>query len=131
GSGANVFLRDMISEQTILVSRTASGSPADGDSWAPRITLDGRWAVFLSRNGSILAPGSSFFVPQVLARDMVSNRTYLVSSDPFTGGPSFASSFRFALSGGGRYVAFGTSQTATSPPKVYLHDLITHSNALV
>jgi len=131
GVGTNIFMRDSAAERTILISSTPSGSPANGDSWAPRITPDGRWVVFLSRNSSLLSPGFSSLFTQVLARDMVSNRTYLVSLDPRTGTASFGSVSRFALSAVGRYVAFGVGALNGSLPQSYVYDLLAHSNLLV
>lgn len=58
GSSPDVFLRDVASGTTLLVSATASGSTGDDRSSSPAISGDGRWIAYLSRASDIVGPGS-------------------------------------------------------------------------
>jgi len=47
-SAADVFVTDLTTATTTLVSRTSGGLVGEGDSWEPDISADGRWIAFTS-----------------------------------------------------------------------------------
>ncbi|HVF21145.1 MAG TPA: hypothetical protein VNA14_13015 [Mycobacteriales bacterium] len=111
GGCVNVYVRDLLSRRTILVS--APDSTAGGnhdDSIYPAITPDGRFVSF-SSVASDLVPGDTNGTADVFVRDLVAKRTIRVSVTSSGGqttdtgddleypGPS-------AISADGRYVAF-------------------------
>src|SRR5215217_9101496 len=56
----DVYVRDRVTGETELVSRPTAGTAANGDSFLPSISDDGRWVAFVSR-ASNLAPGDTDF----------------------------------------------------------------------
>lgn len=104
GTAVDVFVKDMAAGTVTLVSRSADGAPAGGDSSAGQLTPDGRVAVFTSSAalaGAADANGRS----DVYARDITTGSVALVSQagDGLAGdGPSIAPS----ISADARYVAF-------------------------
>ena len=100
----DVFVRDLRTNETILVSR--SDGPAapglDGVSNQPAISADGRFVAFVS-DGAV--PGATPGVPNVLVRDLAQGSTALVSVAPDGEGASAGSSAP-SISADGRRVAF-------------------------
>jgi Tol biopolymer transport system component len=96
---ADVFVRDRVTGTTELVSRPSGGGQADGASFLPAISADGRLVAFIS-DASNLVPGSSrgrgVFVHERVtgSTEKVSNDSGRVTSEP----P--------AVSADGRIVAF-------------------------
>ena len=52
---SDVFLRDLASGRTMLVSHNAAGSSGNGASTAPQITPDGRWVLFASEASDLVS----------------------------------------------------------------------------
>jgi WD40-like Beta Propeller Repeat len=106
-----VYLRDRKTDKTILVSRSNSGSPADGGgSYDATVSNDGRFVGFESEATNL--PGSlapTYY--QAYVRDLKNDKTILVSrlsgGDPATGGYSEDAS----ISANGRLVAFESDAT--------------------
>ncbi len=123
----DIFLRDLQTGTTFLVSRDLPLVPASGGdkqkSASPAISDDGRCVVFLYGNG--LSGGSSMY-DQVWLRDMQSLTSQLVSIPP----PSSAVPFTWnctdpAISADGRFVAFACNLESSPlmPYQVYVRDL--------
>jgi Tol biopolymer transport system component len=137
GGGAfgnsHIWLRDRSSETTELVSVNDNGDLATGDSFYPRISRNGRFVVFNSTAGNLVANGIS--QPQVYVRDTCfggqsgcAPSTTLVSvnsaGDPQAGG-TFV--YKSDISDDGRYVVFDSNAPNLVPGNntnnnVYLHD---------
>jgi uncharacterized repeat protein (TIGR01451 family) len=85
----NVFLRDMLTGTTTLVSATCQGQAGiDGDSFNPVISPDGK-RVFFSSSAGDLVPGSPGF-QNIYVRDLAAGVTTLISANvDFTDGGSF------------------------------------------
>jgi len=109
GAGGDVFLEDLATGATTLVSHSLSSSTTTGNAGSIRAVLsaDGRWVAFVSA-ATDLTPGQEgnlggHFDFDLLLFDRVSGATTLVAAD---------SSFRegvfsgLALSADGRYLAF-------------------------
>ncbi|GIU84056.1 MAG: hypothetical protein KatS3mg008_0831 [Acidimicrobiales bacterium] len=134
GTG-DVFVRDVVSGVTSLVSVDRFGGPANGDSYEPMISPDGRFVAFTSY-ASDLVPGDTNGTGDVFVRDVVSGVTSLVSVDRF-GGQADGSSFKPALSADGRFVAFYSAASDLVPgdtngaQDVFVRDVVSGVTSLV
>lgn len=87
------------------VSVSSGGADADGASYAPDISSDGRTVTFVSEAGNLAAKGDDNGLPDVFVYDRVSGRTRRASSAPGAIDGNGAS-MEPSISGDGRYVAF-------------------------
>jgi Tol biopolymer transport system component len=112
----DVFLRDLKTNRTLLVSRGQGrrGAPGSGDSSSPAISADGRYVAFESY-ASNLGPADNSTIPDVFVRDMRSGRVYLASRADGAGAPANAPSANPAISADGRFVAFDSRGSNLSP----------------
>lgn len=100
----DVFVYDRHTKQTTRVSVNNSGAQANGGSFAPKVTRDGRYVVFESL-ATNLVPDDTNRQRDVFVHDRQSGKTSRVSVDS---AGSQANNFSQAahLSEDGRYVAF-------------------------
>ncbi|WP_328999088.1 hypothetical protein OHA18_32160 [Kribbella sp. NBC_00709] len=112
----DVFVRDLRTGRTTVASVGRTGR-ADGDSWEPQISADGRHIAFTS-SATNLVTGDTNATQDVFVRDLAVRRTERVSLtadgkqiDIFSSSP--------AISGDGRLVSF-TTQALTRPSAVDL-----------
>ncbi len=106
----NVFVRDLLTNTTTLVSRrsaTDGGAGADSFSWAAAIASDGRHVAFSSDANNLSSEDNDGF-SNVFVRDLQTNTTSLASRQSAGDGGAGAngSSLTPSISGDGRYVAF-------------------------
>ncbi|WP_449476560.1 TolB family protein [Streptomyces abikoensis] len=101
GSAGHVFVRDLRTGRTELVSAASDGTPAGTGASSPSISGDGRYVVFDS--GSDLAAGSNPDGSDVFLRDRRTGRTEVLVKNRTAGGGSNHSP---VISTDGRYVAF-------------------------
>jgi WD40-like Beta Propeller Repeat len=115
---ADVFVRDVVTQTTLLVSATSNGSSANAASTRPSISADGRWVVYQSNASNL---GSSRRCPRVGRDENLLPDVY--SFDRLTGcvsrmsgssvdewwDPSVAS----AVAGSGNTVVFSSTRAAT------------------
>jgi Tol biopolymer transport system component len=108
-----VYVRDLSTGQTALVSATPDGQAADGDSSAPAISPDGRYVSFAT-TATNLVPGMTTHGPNVIVRDLTAGQSELVSVNtagvPQRGGPATTPPIS-DTSDGGRFVVFESSAT--------------------
>jgi Tol biopolymer transport system component len=109
----DVFLRDMVTGVTQLVSVGLGGAPANGDNAAPAVSSTGRFVAFLS-GASNLVGGDTNGTGDVFVRDMQNGVTRRVSvatgggqADTFSDAPD--------ISGDGRYVVFASPASNLVP----------------
>jgi Tol biopolymer transport system component len=102
----NIFVRDLQADTTTYVSRAAT--PADGDSFRPSISGDGRYVAFDSFADSLSADDlDGVGAGDIFVRDLQTNTTVLASRA--TGSPGDAAdsqSANPAISADGHHVAF-------------------------
>jgi Tol biopolymer transport system component len=112
----DVFVRDLKTNRTILVSRAGGkrGAAGDGDSSNPSISANGRYIAFESYAGN-LGPATDGAHPDVFGRDMRSGRVTLVSRADGGGPASNAPSANPAISASGRFVAFESRGSNLNP----------------
>lgn len=108
-----VFVHDLDSGQTEIVSVSSSGSPSNGTSFLPDLNADGSVVAFKSE-GFNLVPADTNGVPDVFVHSRANGMTERVSVDDFgnqanslSGGP--------AISDDGRYVAFISFSSTFDP----------------
>ncbi len=136
-AGQQIFLRNLQTGQTSLVSQDNSGTPTPGNapSSAPAISSDGRFVAFVSTSTNLVT--GVIGPPQVYVRDTQLNQTFLASQSTtnLTGdGPS--SSPSIASNGNFWAVVFVSSSTnfVTGPPlgdQIYVRNTQTFQTTLV
>ena len=138
GNG-DVFLRDLQTANTWLVSARPDGAGGDGPSRRPYLSADGRWVLFESDatdlvTNTVAANG----VGNVYLFDRETGKTVLVSSQPITGVASTNQCRAAGLIFDGRYQLFGaaTAELVRPPQSVtktqaILHDRISGTNRYV
>ncbi|HTQ50174.1 MAG TPA: hypothetical protein VMJ12_05645 [Candidatus Acidoferrales bacterium] len=130
----DVFVRDLITQTTWLVSAGATGANATMDT--PLITPDGRYVAFFS-TAQNLVPGITWYPSgEIYVRDRVANKTIWASTNAAaiassvlgsSDGPSVYQAYHPALSDDGQYIAFKAGWTneavlagITPPPVICL-----------
>jgi RHS repeat-associated protein len=107
----DIFLRDLQSGTTTLVSKSLAGTNAgDGGSREANISSDGRYVAFSSGATNLVADDTNGGVTDIFLRDLVNGTTQLVShklGDATAGGDSASVDPR--ISDDGRFVAFVSS----------------------
>jgi hypothetical protein len=106
---SDVFVRDRSGGTTSLVSLDSSGIQANGNSYYPSISSDGRFVAFWS-SASNLVPGDTNGVVDVFVRDRQTGTTQRVSVDS-NGLQANGGSYYPSISSDGRYVAFWSIAT--------------------
>ena len=100
----DVFVRDLQMSETTRVSVSSAGAEANGDSFAPAISADGRYVAFASA-ASNLVDRDTNDANDVFIRDRQTNTTTRVSVG-VDGAQANGGSDQPSLSGDGRLVAF-------------------------
>jgi len=106
---ADVFVRDRVTQQTKRVSVGPGGVQANGPSYNPVISADGRVVAFASDADNLVA-GDSNFSADVFVRDLAAGVTTRVSVGPATAQGN-GDSYKPALSQDGSKVAFTSEAT--------------------
>lgn len=122
----DVFLRDLITGSTVLVSVGTNGAVSDGSSYKSTMTPDGRYIAF-SSTADNLVDADTNGIPDVFVRDMTSNLTTLISVGAQTNSLLTAGSDVPLLTPDGRYVAFYSTALKLAPgvatiTNLYLRD---------
>ena len=134
-----VFWRDRLTGQTVLVSATAAGVQGNGDSFLPVISADGLTVAFESSASNLVA-GDTNGVSDIFIWSFPDSATGAKRASVGAGGAQAnATSNRPSLSGDGRVVAFTSGATnltagengGTNAIRVYRRDLVTGVNTLV
>lgn len=143
-SGRDIFVRDMVSKTTKLVSKNLQGGTTKGaeniiresDQTDGRLISDnGRYVVFQSRASNLVA-GDNNGQRDVFVRDLTAQKTWLVNVNN-AGQAGQGPSNHGVISANGRYVAFESharnliANDQNFNPKIFLHDLQTHTTKLV
>ncbi len=117
----DVFVRDMVTGTTELVSTSLSGTTTGNDgSSHPRITPDGRYVFFLSSaTDLVLGDHDAEWVKQdIYRRDLWTDTTILVSKSMTSDGGGNGPSSNPIVSDDGRYVTFGSTASDLVPNDV-------------
>ena len=121
-----------------LISRAAgpTGAGADGDSFLPSISADGRFVAF-SSEGDNVVPEDDKAVRDVFLRDTLTGAVTLLSrATGAAGAPTTGDSNDASVSRDGRFVAFSTTGALTAEDTngaedIYRRDTVTGATTLV
>ena len=135
----DVFVRDLVTGETTLISRAdgPSGAKANGNSYLNAVSADGRFVVFESE-GSNLHGADDDALRDVFVRDRAKAETVLVSRANGAHGPKAkGKSYSGSVSGDGRLVAFESkapnlaAAADDEQSQVYLRDLARGDTTLI
>jgi Tol biopolymer transport system component len=139
GTLEDVFLRDLTTNITTLVSRESgfAGTGGTSVSYEPALSADGRYVAFISDADNLSTADDNLY-SNIFVRDTALGTTILANRAGGAAGPA-ANSFSGspAISADGRLVAFGSSATNLSPDDtdtrfdVYVRDTVTDTTLLV
>ena len=132
----DVYVRDLNSGDTELISRTPGGTAGNSASITPSISADGRWVAFTSYADN-LVQGDTNQVIDVFVNDRQTGAITRVSVPP-GGGEFETDSYSPSISANGRWVAFGSFPSSLSLEfqvvkfeKIFVHDRQTGQTTLV
>lgn len=100
-----VYLYDRVAHETTLVSRTAAGQAANGDSTQARMSNDGRFVVYLSAATDIVNISGDTSDADVFLYDRELGTTECISLDGNGDSPDGWASYA-SVTSDGRYIAF-------------------------
>jgi Tol biopolymer transport system component len=114
----DVFVRDLATGTTTLVSAGLNGLPANNDSDDASISADGRYVAFGSLASNLVAGDSNGFA-DVFVRDLQTGTTARISLPPGGGQANGNSALGSPamISANGRYVAFSSTAQNLAPGK--------------
>lgn len=119
---SDVFLWSRTNREIRLLSVGMNGQPANGPSYDPAITKDGRYVVFVSA-ASNLVPNDTNHVEDVFVKDLQTGALDWITPTVQTNGLVLGSTRDPIISEDGRYVAFATSRFAyTNIPNIHVID---------
>jgi hypothetical protein len=132
--GLQLYIRDLKTKKTRLVSKASNGDPADGFNDSPSISGSGRYVSFSSTASNL--SGSDTTNADVYVHDRKTKQTRLVSKtstgEPATGG---SNQFSTSIAASGRYVAFHSEATNLGGDPafgdVFVHDRKTGKTRLM
>jgi Tol biopolymer transport system component len=101
----DVYLHDLLTGMTRLMSKSSAGSPGDADSVGPSVSGNGRFVTFES-DADNLGGGASGFI-DVFLHDRETGTTRLISRAT-SGATGLEDSFYPTVSADGRFVAFSS-----------------------
>ena len=137
-SHRQVFWRDRLTGQTLLVSASAAATEGNADSFAPAISADGLTVAFESYASNLVA-GDTNGVRDVFVWSALNPGAGVTRVSVGAGGiEANAESYEPTLSGDGRVVAFSSGASnltagvaGTSTTNVIRRDLIAGANTLI
>jgi hypothetical protein len=115
---SDVFVRDRLLGQLTCVSLAPGGQLANGDSFAPSISGDGRFVVFWSTASNLVA-GDTNGVYDVFVHDRATNTTSRASVSA-AGAQGTGQSTNGKIAQGGRYIAFDSTASNLVVPDTNL-----------
>ncbi|MHB8780197.1 MAG: TolB family protein [Candidatus Geothermincolia bacterium] len=132
-TGTQVFRKDLVGAEVLLVSADAAGTEGNGNSLDPSISADGLYVAFESAATNLVTPATTG--TQVFRKDLVGAEVLLVSADA-AGTEGNGNSSDPAINYTGRYVAFTSAATnlvtpATVLAQIFRKDVNTGAVSLV
>ena len=104
---SDVFLRDLGTGMTELISRSSAGTQGLGGSFRPCLSYDGRYVAFHS-SAADLVTGDTNGAPDVFVRDRLRGSLVRVSVDS-VGGQALGASDDASISADGRWLVFSST----------------------
>lgn len=105
GYYSDIFVHDRNSGTTTRISVSSTGEEADGDSFAPSISGDGHYVVFLSKALNLVNTTltSNYYDIHIFIHDMVSGTT---ESIPILNSSEFSYYGQVSINSNGRYIVY-------------------------
>lgn len=122
----DVFVRNLTTNETTLISKSSSGAKGNGDSEKPSISGDGRYIAFTSRASNLVTGDTNGAVQDIFVHDRTTGITTLVSVTS-EGVQGLEASINPSISANGSLVAF-TSHSRLAPgdapmwDDIFVHD---------
>lgn len=135
GIVSDVFVHDLATRKTTLVSMSSIREQGNNSSRYPKVTADGRYVVFES-TASNLVPLDTNGSSDVFVHDHWSHTTSRVSVSS-SGGQANSGSFAPSISASGRFVTFASSASNLVTPDgngrtdIFLHDRSNGTTSIV
>jgi len=108
---SDIFLRDRVTKRTTRISRGVGGVQANGDSFKPVISADGRYTAYESYASNLVA-GDTNNTSDIFRYDRLSGATLRLSiASGAAGAQSNGDSTHAAISADGSHVAFASEAT--------------------
>jgi len=137
----HIYLRDLQSGTTVLADANTNGvATTDSYDAIPKLSADGRFVVFDSPDGKLVALDNNY-AEDVFVRDTMLGMTELISQHganvPSFAGDRFDLSSAYSMSDDGRWVAFTSfaddlvENDTNRAPDVFVHDNLTGTNICV
>lgn len=104
-SHQDIYLRDLVTGTTDLVTRGLGGAPADLSSHSPEISGNGRYVAFESEASNLVSGDVNGSVRDIFRYDRVTKQIRLVTQDT-TSSSSNGASFEPSISADGSRIAF-------------------------
>lgn len=129
-----LYVQDLATGKTDMVSVTLDGTGANGISFAPSLSADGSKVAFYS-DASTLVEGDTNDLNDIFVRDVAAGTTTRLSTVP-GGGEGDGRSYLPSISADGRYVAFESGSTnlvdgdTNKRSDIFVHDLVNGPEAL-
>lgn len=125
----DIFVKDLQTGGIVLVSTDSAGAQANGESYSPDISADGRYVVFQSGATNLVAGDTNNNGYDIFVKDLVTGETIRASATS-SGGASNGASYTPSISADGRFVAFDSSATNLAPgdsaiSKIFIKDMVT------
>lgn len=121
---ADVFLRDLASGQTLLLSTNRFGVSADGNSFHPRASANGRRIVFQSQATDLTSTADANRTDDLFLVDLDAGTTTLISTNRFRQPATNGAAEPFISADGGFVVFRSVSpDLVQSPASGYVTDL--------
>ncbi len=114
GNAEQVYVHEVDSGQTQIVSVSSAGTPSDGDCFQPDLSADGSVVAFNCGGALLVEPDDTNGAPDVFVHTRADGKTVRVSVDDF-GNESNDLSGAPAISDDGRYVAFISFSSTFDP----------------
>lgn len=131
----DIYIRDLDSEAIEIVSVRGNLLPANGSSFHPTVSDDGRFVAFSSQADN-LVPFSSLDAAQCYVRDREEGETEMISVRTSSDAGNVTSGHS-VISGNGRYVLFATSANNLSPlningvMQIFMRDRVAQTTQVV
>ncbi len=110
----DIFVVDTITGAIARESISTAGAQANGSSFRPALSSDGRYLVFESSATNLIGAGTAVGVTHIYLRDRTAGTTVLVSQSSASVAGN-GNSIQAAVSADGRYVAFSSDATNLVP----------------
>jgi LPXTG-site transpeptidase (sortase) family protein len=134
---SDVFLRQISTGTTVLVSQALGGGTGNGESIHPTLNADGSQVAFISSATNLVSATDTNAANDIFVRNMNTNTTRLVSVDTTRESAGNRNSEEPSISHNGSRIAFTSYATnlvvgdANARPDIFVNDLAANTTRLV